>query len=141
MKILKKLIYKEDGGSDQLIIAAILVVIGIGVALLFGDQIKSMVISLTEEPDLSEIKASNYSETDEETSEPEPRFVKNTMYEFTNNGDVYKFIDEQGNGFELEFVEDIIDDKGFHAVFVDSEGKKYFFVTSNPDASRFIGSE
>ena len=59
--ILRKFYRNEDGGADQLIIAAILIVIGIGIALMFGDQIKSMVQSIIDKPDLP--KVSDYSGT------------------------------------------------------------------------------
>jgi hypothetical protein len=42
---------EEDGGADQLIVAASLVVVGIGIAILFGDKIKAFVESLLPEPD------------------------------------------------------------------------------------------
>lgn len=54
---------EEDGGADQLIIGAILVVVGIGVALLFGNEIKEMVVNLFAKTSdsVEAIKVENYS--------------------------------------------------------------------------------
>ena len=63
MKALLKSFWKEkDGGADQLIILAILIVVGIGIALLFGDQIKAMVENLLKGAidDTSNINSDSY---------------------------------------------------------------------------------
>lgn len=46
LNVLKSFIADEDGGADQLIIAAILVVAGIAVAVFFGEEIGKLVKGL-----------------------------------------------------------------------------------------------
>lgn len=61
--LFKKFWKEEDGGADQLIILAILIVVGIGVALLFGDKIKAMVSGLLSDAEgkTNQIKVDKYS--------------------------------------------------------------------------------
>jgi len=57
--LLKNFFKEDEGGADQLIIAAILVVVGIGIAVLFGDQIYNYVTDLLggmEKPDTDKYK-------------------------------------------------------------------------------------
>lgn len=43
LKELKNFFKEEEGGADQLIVAAVLVMMGISVAILFGNKIKTTV--------------------------------------------------------------------------------------------------
>ena len=58
--LLKRFWNEEDGGADQLIVAAILVVVGIGIAIMFGGKIKDFVIALLPDPS-SAPKVEDYS--------------------------------------------------------------------------------
>jgi len=130
MMIFRRFCRNEDGGADQLIIAAILIVIGIGVALLFGDQIKSMVQSLLDKPELP--TASDYYTTEDSSKDQSTQtsngvhFIEGESYSLTYDGDIYSFIDEQDNVIVLTYTIN-----GEHYALYDNSGRGYKFITSN----------
>lgn len=141
--ILRKFYRNEDGGADQLIIAAILIVIGIGIALMFGDQIKSMVQSIIDKPDLP--KVSDYSGTgnnDEKTpSQPSTSvlFIKGNYYSCTKTNSTYNFVDDNNNTIVLKYDSISADSK--IEIFIDNNGKRYRFISYNTQGYTFDGFE
>jgi len=143
MDLLKKFAKREDGGADQLIIAAILIVVGIGIALMFGDKIKGMVVSLLSDPDLPEVSdyysGAGNSESGNGKNTADKPFVKGNTYSCAEiDENKYEFTDEKGNKIVLEYVDFEFDDSGESYIYKDKDGKRYRFVSINSTLYKFL---